>query len=1031
MDENHKRDKLARPNLLNEMINMQSNFTGHRSAPDAELSLSEYDAEKKGEDLEAYVEDIADTVRMGLDQSIAVLTPWFFNNMPMIYYQTTPRTEKVRHLSSIISGHIFETKQTVELWNRDKTKVTFIGPGNDRKILVDMARRLGSLELKLGAIYFSHDNLLFLATFLAKGFRKPDSANTHIQTKLAAVREVILKDYAGSKEEVEHFLKYLDHDFIAHGTTARIQNVFHMVRYMMSHESSHSFFELEEDALNARLTIGYKEVRTVDILENILHLVSRYGFDIVRSFVVQFDEGYKESINVMSFVLKKRDGEKIDPQHVSVKKLIKALRTLGWVDSDDYAGFTHEPHLFSINAANYIRSIASWVHIILSKKNPYYYSEYKIFTSFLTQSEITSDLIELFRDRFDPLYQQEQEGGYAKKKADILKKMDELLDPIEKSIFQESVNFTDHILRTNYFFPTKTGLAFKLSPDVLDPTYYPQKPFGIFYVVGRDFRFFQVRWREIARGGLRVVIPKNKSDYSYALAGLFDEVYGLSLAQQLKNKDIPEGGSKAVMVLKPDTNRIRAVKGAINAFLDLLVREDESHEERHSRLLSGDSADDIIYLGPDENLTNELIVWISEQAHRRGYPYARAFISSRPGAGINHKEYGVTSEGLQVFLDHMLKFLEIDPRQSKFTIKMTGGPDGDVAGNALKILHREYAENARIVTIADGFGAAYDPDGLNWDELLRLVKTGSPISHFNKQKLSSPEAFVILADTAENMRRRNELHFAVPADIFIPAGGRPYTVNSKNCLKFLDAAGSLTCKAVVEGANIFFTSDSRPILQEKGLLFIKDSSANKAGVICSSFEVIASLILTEQEFLELKAIYVKQVVDILRKKADLEANLLFREYQRNQARTSLVDLSSSISKEINYVTDVLLETFAQRKEEVLGGALFQKCILKHCPEILVERYKDRLIHNLPEAHKIAILSAYMASYVVYSEGLGWLGNMDKEECYRAVVTYMKHVEEAELLISEIEKSKLSHKKEIVSILKKSGARELTILELEN
>src|SRR4051812_24687602 len=64
---------------------------------------------KTGDELESYIEDIADTVRIGLDQSIAILTPWFFNNMPRIYYQTTPRPEKVRHLSAIITGHVFET----------------------------------------------------------------------------------------------------------------------------------------------------------------------------------------------------------------------------------------------------------------------------------------------------------------------------------------------------------------------------------------------------------------------------------------------------------------------------------------------------------------------------------------------------------------------------------------------------------------------------------------------------------------------------------------------------------------------------------------------------------------------------------------------------------------------------------------------------------------------------------------------------------------------------------------------------------
>src|SRR6185437_10890580 len=124
----------------------------------------------------------------------------------------------------------------------------------------------------------------------------------------------------------------------------------------------------------------------------------------------------------------------------------------------------------------------------------------------------------------------------------------------------------------------------------------------------------------------------------------------------------------------------------------------------------------------------------------------------------------------------------------------------------------------------------------------------------------------------------NNLHFNVKADVFIPAGGRPYTVNDKNWSQFVGPDGAPTTRAVVEGANIFFTSEARTELQKKGILMIKDSSANKTGVICSSYEIIASLTLSTDEFLAIKDLYVPQVIDILRHKADQEAKLLFQEY---------------------------------------------------------------------------------------------------------------------------------------------------------
>lgn len=992
----------------------------------------EFQFEKSGEDLEAYVEDIAETVRIGLDQSIAILTPWFFNNMPRIYYQTTPRAEKVRHLSAIITGHVFETKQTVELWNRDHTKVTYIGPGSDKHILLDMASKLEPIDIKMGSLYFSRDKLLFLSSFIRKNYKKADYNNKHVISKTKEARKLLDPLYPNDKEQIDHYFEHIDHDFVVYATPTRLQKTYKMLKHMTNHQGAHTFVEPFENSPTARLTLGIKGVNISEILGHILHLINRYGFDILRSFVIQFEKGYDEAINVLHFVMKLHSGEKVDTNHISIIKLIKAVRTLGWVDSDEYNEFSKPPMLLSVNAANLIRSMAEWVHIILGKENIYYYSNHKIIETFRRHVEITKNIVDLFRLKFSPLKAAErQQGGYAKLRQEIVEQIENLIDRVERHIFRECVKFTDHVLKTNYFLPTKTGQAFRLSPDILDPKYYPQKPYGIFYITGKDYRFFQVRWKDVARGGLRVVMPKTSIDHGYAISGLFDEVYGLSLGQQLKNKDIPEGGSKAVMVLKPGGNKVRAVRGGINALLDLLVSEDESHESHINKQISYYPEEEIIYLGPDENMTNDLIVWVPQQAERRGYQYSKAFISSKPGEGINHKEYGVTSEGVHVFVDHTLKFLNIDPKQQKFTIKMTGGPDGDVAGNELKILHREYGENARVVAIADGYGAAHDPLGLNWDELLRLASEELSINHFDESKLGNdPTSFVINADTNENIRKRNELHSNAVADIFIPAGGRPYTVNGNNYKHFIQKDGTPTCKAIIEGANIFFTEEARDKLQGAGIIMIKDSSANKTGVICSSYEIIASLLLTKEEFAQIKSTYVEQVIDILRHKAAVEAKLLFNEFSLSRNKKNLVELSKEISKEINLVTDTLLDEFLKNKDEILANPLFQNLILRHCPPILKEKYEDRILNDLPAAHRIAILAAFIASHIVYNEGLGWLESISEGERFDAAMIYMEHDVLAEKLISTVTDSSLNDKSSIIDILKRSAARDLTMLKLE-
>ncbi len=984
-----------------------------------------------GDALDNYIEDIAETVRVGVDHSISILTPWFFNAMPPIYYQTTPRQEKVRHLSAIITGHVFETKQTVELWDRDRQKVTYIGPGGDRKILSDMAARVKGLALKMGALYFSRDKLLFLSTFICSKHKALESDNRHVMDKISRARDLMLAESPGGEEVVDRYIANLDNDFVTYATSSRLLLTYRMVKHMLDHQGAHTVLELIDNSLGARLMIGLKNVGTANILEPIMKLIHRYDFFVGRAFVVRFEEGYSESITVVHFILSHGSNQKITGTEVPMIQLTKALRTLNWVDHDDFSRLVEAPYDLSINAANIVRSMANWCHIFLSKQNPYAYSVYKIGNTFFQNFEVVQTLIKLFRAKFDPQARENWEQVFAAAEAELNDRVEDLIEEVDRNIFKECLNLIVHCQKTNYFLSTKTGLAFRISPDVLDKKYYPNSPFAIFYVIGKDFRFFQVRWKDISRGGVRVVMPRTDADYDMALAGLFDEVYGLSNAQQLKNKDIPEGGSKAVLVLKTGGHRDQAVKGSINALLDLLVEEDESHESTKTKVVSYYPKSDIIYLGPDENITNELIVWIPEQARRRGYRYASAFMSSKPGEGINHKTYGVTSEGLNVYVDNVLHYLGIDPDKQQFSVKITGGPDGDVAGNEIKILYREYGENARVVSVSDGYGAAYDPKGLEWPELLRLVHENKSIMDFDKEKLSKePGAFVIVANNNENIRIRNEVYRKVYADIFIPAGGRPYSVNDKNWADFFTKTGQATTRAIVEGANIFFTEEARRQLQDRGIIIIKDSSANKTGVICSSYEIIASLTLSKDEFLALKEIYVSEVIKILREKADLEAKLLFRSLIQQETKT-LVELSLMISKEINQLTDILLEKLSENIVEVLADKFFQDIVIRHCPPVLVERYRDRILERLPEAHKIAIISSSIASYVVYKEGLGWIKTLPKAHQFDALIIYMQKDQLATRLIESIKTATLADKEQINSILTRSAARNLTDLELQS
>merc|ERR1712146_278977 len=313
---------------------------------------------------------------------------------------------------------------------------------------------------------------------------------------------------------------------------------------------------------------------------------------------------------------------------------------------------------------------------------------------------------------------------------------------------------------------------------------------------------------------------------------------------------------------------------------------------------------DIVYLGPDENVIPADINWMTARATARGYQYASAFISSKPGAGFNHKEYGVTSEGVNTFLKVALQQRGIDPFNDPFTVKMTGGTNGDVAGNMLKFLNRDYNGNAKIVGIADGTATAEDPDGLCMEELIRMVYEDEPISAYNPDKLG-PLGKVYVADTPEGCQMRDTMAFRVKSDVFVPAGGRPATINVNNYSSFLDEDGLPSSPLVVEGANLFFTPAARQSLFDAaGTTFIKDSSANKCGVVTSSYEILLSMMFDTDQFLSLKHELVPDVINRFRQMARNEARLLYRE-SAAQPGVSLPQISADISEQITRLHDAI------------------------------------------------------------------------------------------------------------------------------
>ncbi len=339
---------------------------------------------------------------------------------------------------------------------------------------------------------------------------------------------------------------------------------------------------------------------------------------------------------------------------------------------------------------------------------------------------------------------------------------------------------------------------------------------------------------------------------------------------------------------------------------------------RDPRVVDYYREDEPIELGPDENMHDAMIEEIAALSVRRGYLLGGGIMSSKK-VGINHKEFGVTSTGVIAFATIAMAERGVDLRKDPFSVKLTGGPNGDVAGNAIRLL-LERSPGAAIRLIVDGTAALIDPAGLDRAELARIVLRKDADS-FDPARLSP--GGVLLYRTQRRTEGLRELHrrvemtagglredwitldefheefdqalYRVPADLFIPAGGRPETIDGSTWRRFLLEDGTPSAPVIVEGANSFITPEARLRLQEAGAVVLRDASANKCGVISSSYEIIGNLLLDEREFLAHKTEYVKDVLEILERRAVDEARLIFRRHREAGGKKPFTEISEALS----------------------------------------------------------------------------------------------------------------------------------------
>jgi len=296
--------------------------------------------------------------------------------------------------------------------------------------------------------------------------------------------------------------------------------------------------------------------------------------------------------------------------HESPMKLAKELKRTKWLDPVVMDLAFERYSWLGLDRSEIVAALSSLLHPILSKQNSFAFSKGNIFDTVTHPRNIkySSMIADLFLQRFDP-----SNNLSGPKFTEVCEYIQEAIksdveDSVAQTALMKMLEIVKNTLKTNAFLENRYGLSLRLHPNIMmTDKDKDELPYGVIFSYGRRFKGFHVRFQDIARGGLRIVTPTSPEAHALESARHFDECYSLAFAQDLKNKDIPEGGSKGVVLIdthglsKQGQNFVmrKSVKGFSDTMLDLVVANDETR----SNIVDLFGKKEILYLGPDEQVS--------------------------------------------------------------------------------------------------------------------------------------------------------------------------------------------------------------------------------------------------------------------------------------------------------------------------------------------------------------------------------------------------------------------------------------------
>ncbi|MFI4937601.1 MAG: NAD-glutamate dehydrogenase [Candidatus Berkiellales bacterium] len=486
----------------------------------------------------------------------------------------------------------------------------------------------------------------------------------------------------------------------------------------------------------------------------------------------------------------------------------------------------------------------------------------------------TSDLVELFRTRFDPALPQEKRNFQVNAlRLKIKNHLEEIKNIDEDRIIRKYLQIILATIRTNYFQLDSKGnfkkyISFKFDPSAITELPLPRPLFEIF-VYSTKVEGVHLRGAKVARGGIR---------WSDRPQDFRTEVLGLVKAQQVKNAVIVPLGAKGGFVPKSIphnatreeimTEGIDCYKTFVRGMLDLTDNFVENKVSPPQEVVRYDADDPYLVVAADKgtatfsdianSISKEYQFWLSD-----------AFASGG-GTGYDHKKMGITARGAWESVKRHFRELNIDTQKQDFTVVSIGDMAGDVFGNGMLL-----SKHIKLIGAFNHIHIFLDPDPdplTSYDERLRLFnlprstwedydpklisKGGGVFSRFSKFITLSKEIREKLGITKQKLVP-NELIKAIlkaEVDLLFNGGIGTYVkAASEHNINVGDRTNDglringeeLRCRVVAEGGNLGFTQLGRVEYALNSGKLNTDAIDNSGGVDCSDHEVNIKILLND------------------------------------------------------------------------------------------------------------------------------------------------------------------------------------------